>query len=70
MPTFRIIAKYTYYHEAFIEADNEDEAWLEANKMDAEEFEELQEVDTWEIAEVYEQDDYTCEKFEPAEEEI
>ena len=56
MTTYRIVAKFTEYYEAFIEADNEDEAWIEAQKMDSSEFEPLQDVDTWEIGDVLEQD--------------
>mgnify|MGYP003347574847 FL=1 len=57
MKKYRVIAKFTEYYEAFIEAENENEAWIEANKMDGAEFEPLQEVDTWEIGDVYEQEE-------------
>jgi len=51
---YRVIGKYSQYFEAFIEAETEEEAYEEAQYMDAEEFEPLQEVDTWEIAEIFE----------------
>ena len=51
---YRVIGQYTQYYEAFIEANTEDEANQLAQHMDANAFEPLQEVDTWEIADIFE----------------
>ena len=51
---YRVIGKYTQYYEAFIEANTEDEANQLAQHMEAGAFEPLQEVDTWEIADIFE----------------
>ena len=56
MAIYRVVAKFTEYYEAFIEASDENEAFSIAKKMDGAEFEPLQDVDTWEIDDVIEQD--------------
>ena len=51
---YRVIGKYTQYYEAYVEAGTEEEADQLAQYMDANAFEPFQEVDTWEIAEIFE----------------